>query len=308
VGEATGVEVLRVLFLASRDWYHPATTGGDITMWENARYLASVGHEVTFVCAGYRGAARDELLDGIRVVRLKGLRWLWLTTFLFYISRRGRWDVVVTEGFGGSRIPRMAPLYVREPVITEWHQIHRDLFAAQYPRILNGPLNLLEHLTARIHRNTRVRVGTEEWKRAFPEIGFKPENLFVVPVSIRDEWLDDENGRPPAEPTILWLGKIRRYKCPDHAIRAMANVVKQVKGAHLIIAGRRDDAAFEKELRRLVGRLGLESSVEFRDVSGRGFRDRRSGGKRLRSSGDSQHWCAPERCARRGERIALSVW
>ena len=37
---------LRVLFLATRDWYHPATTGGDITMWENARYLAHAGHQV----------------------------------------------------------------------------------------------------------------------------------------------------------------------------------------------------------------------------------------------------------------------
>ena len=55
----------------------------------------------------------------------------------------------VAEGFGGSRIPRLAPLYVKEPVITEWHQIHRDLFAVQYPRLFNGPLNLLERLTAR---------------------------------------------------------------------------------------------------------------------------------------------------------------
>src|SRR5207245_1523606 len=51
---------LRVLFLASRDWYHPATTGGDITLWENARYLASIGHDVTFVAARYAGAPQEE--------------------------------------------------------------------------------------------------------------------------------------------------------------------------------------------------------------------------------------------------------
>ena len=234
-------------------------------MWENARYLASKGHDVTFVAANFPGAARRETLEGIKVVRLGGIHSLWLRTFLYYMSRgRGRCDVVVTEGFGGSRIPRLAPLYVREPVITEWHQIHRDLFAAQYPKLLNAPLNLLERLTAWVHRNTLVRAGTEEWQRAFPKLGFKPENVFLVPVSIRDDWLGLSNGARASDPTILWLGKLRRYKCPDHAVQAMALVVRQVKTARLVIAGRRDDLGYEKELRNLVRRLGLEASVDFR--------------------------------------------
>jgi glycosyltransferase involved in cell wall biosynthesis len=256
---------LKILFLATRDWYHPATTGGDNTMWENARYLASVGHQVTFVAAHYPGAKKEETLEGIKVVRLGGIHSLWLQTFLYYVSQgRGRYDVVIAEGFGGSRIPRMAPLYVKEPIITEWHQIHRDLFAVQYPKILNGPLNLLERITAWVSRNTLVRAGTDDWQRAFPRIGFKPENVFVVPVSIRDDWLNQPKGTRPTEPTILWLGKLRRYKCPDHAVQAMAAVVRQVKAARLVIAGRRDDVVYENDLRRMVQRLGLDGHVEFR--------------------------------------------
>jgi glycosyltransferase involved in cell wall biosynthesis len=235
-------------------------------MWEHARYLASVGHEVTFVTAAYSGAAKEETLDGIRVVRIGGIHWLWLRTFIYYETRaRGRYDVVVAEGFGGSRVPRMAPLYVREPTITEWHQIHRDLFAVQYPKLLNGPLNLLERVTAWVHRNTLVRAGTEEWRQAFPRIGFKPENVFLLPVSIREEWLS--TSPPPLQaypPTIIWLGKLRRYKCPDHAIRAMAEVVKRVPDARLILAIRRDDQKYERQLNILVAELDLESHVEFR--------------------------------------------
>ncbi len=236
-----------------------------MTLWENARYLASVGHDVTFVAAGYQGAPGEEMLDGIRVVRLGGIHSLWFRTFVHYMSRgRGKYDVVVAEGFGGSRIPRLAPLYVREPLITEWHQIHRDLFAVQYPKLLNGPLNLLEHLTAWVHRNTLVRAGTEEWRLAFPKIGFKPKNIFVVPVSIRDEWPGEGQREPTTDPAILWLGKLRRYKCPDTAIEAIAEVKEQVKGARLTIAGRRDDVAYETELRTMVQRLGLGASVDFR--------------------------------------------
>jgi glycosyltransferase involved in cell wall biosynthesis len=256
---------LRILFLATRDWYHPATTGGDITLWENARYLASVGHDVTLVAARFDGASREEVLDGIKVVRLGGIHSLWLRTFVYYLSRcRGRYDVVVAEGFGGSRIPRLAPLYVTEPIITEWHQIHRDLFAVQYPRILNGPLNILEHITAWIHRNTLVRAGTEEWQKAFPTIGFKPKNVFLLPVSIREEWLGASNGHYSTAPTVLWIGKLRRYKSPDHAIRAMVEVVKRIPQASLILAIRHDDLKYERELIELVDELHLASHVEFR--------------------------------------------
>jgi len=234
-------------------------------MWEHARYLAAAGHDVTFVTAGYGGAARQELLDGINVVRLGGIHSLWFRTFVYYLSRaRGKYHVVVAEGFGGSRIPRLAPLYVKEPMITEWHQIHRELFAVQYPKLLNGPLNLLERIAAWVHRNTLVRAGTEEWQRAFPTIGFKPENVFLLPVSIRDDWLAESNGRRATEPTVLWIGKLRRYKCPDHLVRAMAEVVKKVPDARLTLAIRRDDVVYEKYLHTLVTELGLERNVDFR--------------------------------------------
>jgi glycosyltransferase involved in cell wall biosynthesis len=257
--------ILRVLFLATRDWYDPATTGGDITLWENARYLAAAGHEVTFVARSYPGARTQEMLDGIRVVRIGGTLWLWIRTFVYYIANlRRRYDVVVAEGFGGSRIPRLAPLYVKEPIVTEWHQIHRDLFAVQYPKILNGPLNLLERLTAWVHRDTPVRAGTEEWRRAFVAFGFKPDKVFVLGVSIREDWLSPSPPPLPATPTILWLGKLRRYKCADHAIRAMPEVVKRVPNARLVLAIRRDDLQYERQLQSLVRELRLEDHVEFR--------------------------------------------
>ncbi len=256
---------LRVLFLATRDYYHPETTGGDVTLWENARYLALRGHAVTYLTAGYGRASRGETLDGINVVRLGGIRSLWIRTFIYYIARgRNRYDVVVTEGFGGSRIPRMAPLYVREPIITEWHQIHRELFAAQYPVFLTWPLNLLERLAARVHRDTFVRAGTDEWKRAFPAIGFRPENIFEVPVSIRPDWLAEPKGIPAEPPTIVWIGKFRRYKCAHHAIQAMSRLVPQVRQARLIIVGRHDDRAYERELVELATRLGVQPNLEFR--------------------------------------------
>jgi glycosyltransferase involved in cell wall biosynthesis len=256
---------MRILFLVSRDIRHPANTGGDIGLWERAQYLASQGHGVTVMASSFPGAASHETIDGISVIRSGGLLSLWWRTFLFYMTKaRGRFDVVVVEGFGGSRIPRFTPLYVREPIVTEWHQIHAELFAIQYPKPLVPLLNVLERVTARVHRDTIVMARTQEWKDAFPSIGFKPDNIRVVPACISEDWLSSDRPAPADEPHFVWLGKFRRYKCPDHVIRAMSQVVKVVPSATLTLAGFHDDRAYESELRDLTRELGLDNAITFR--------------------------------------------
>ncbi|MGH2405161.1 MAG: glycosyltransferase family 4 protein, partial [bacterium] len=171
--------------------------------------------------------------------------------------------VVVVEGFGGSRIPRLAPLYVKEPIITEWRQIYARIFPHQFPRILSGPLAALESFTAWVHRNTVVLAFTPEWQEAFQTLGFRRENIFRVPVSIPDEWLRVDGHQRVVEPRVIWIGKFHRYKCPHHLIEAMAHVVEEVPDARLVLAGRRSDSKFERQLKRLARDLGLAGRVEF---------------------------------------------
>ena len=204
-------------------------------------------------------------MDGVTVRRLGPILTLWWRTLLYYLRHcRGNYDVVVAEGFGGSRIPRFAPLYVKEPLLTEWHQIHDALFVAQYPPILLPFLRTLERLTAWVNRKTFVRAGTTEWRDAFSQLGFENDRVFVVPVGIRDEWTCGDRPGPVIEPRVIWLGKFRRYKRPDHVIRAMTRVLERVPDATLLLAGRHDDLKFEGELLALVSRLGLTKNVEFR--------------------------------------------
>lgn len=255
---------LRVLFMVTRDAHNPAAAGGDVQCWEFARYLAAAGHQVTYLTSAFPGGAREEWLDGIHVVRLGGILSLWWRTCLHYLRHcRGRYDVVVEEGFGGSRIPRFAPLYVREPIVTEWHQVHHDLFTAQYPRPMVPLLDLSERFTAHLHRHTLVRAGTEEWRDAFVRLGFRREKVFVVPVSVREEWLGPLP-RGQRGPEIVWIGKFRRYKCPHHLLEALPRVLERVPEARLMLAGRHHDRGYEARLAALARRLGVEGRVRFR--------------------------------------------
>ena len=249
----------------TRDGHHPGLAGGDLGMWERAQFLVQQGHTVRVVASHFPGAPKREVIDGIEVVRLGGILSLWWRTFWYYQRHcRGRFDVAVVEGFGGSRIPRMTPLYVVEPIITEWHQVHAALFAAQYPRYMVLPLTMLERLTAFVHRNTTVVARTDEWGEEFPKLGFRRDKVKVVPACIGEGWLRQGRAAQVNEPRIVWLGRFLAYKCPDHVLRALPQIMKTVPNVRLVLAGRHTDRAYEQRLHELVHELGLDEHVEFR--------------------------------------------
>ena len=77
----------------------------------------------------------------------------------------------------------------------------------------------------------------------------------------------DHNSYTPAEgvprfeqPTILYLGRMKRYKAVDHIISALPRVRESVPNARVVLVG---DGDFLPELQKLTAKLGLEDAVEF---------------------------------------------
>jgi glycosyltransferase involved in cell wall biosynthesis len=62
-------------------------------------------------------------------------------------------------------------------------------------------------------------------------------------------------------PTVLYIGRVRRYKGVDWVMRALPRVLRRVPGARLVVIG---DGPYLPEVRRLAARHGLEGAVEFR--------------------------------------------
>jgi glycosyltransferase involved in cell wall biosynthesis len=72
-------------------------------------------------------------------------------------------------------------------------------------------------------------------------------------------------GPPPripeaTEPTLVYHGRLKRYKRVDLLLRAMPEILRQLPGAKLRIIGDGDDAG---RLRRLAATLGLDHAVGF---------------------------------------------
>lgn len=258
---------MRILFLTSRDWMDSSACGGDLCSTDYARCLAAKGHQVTLLVAWYPGSAKEEVVEGVRIVRPGGLFLLALSALAYYARHRNEFDVVYEEGMASVRLPFLAPLYVRKPLVTMWYQVNAPIFAEQYPPPFAWLLTGAERLLLALHRRCRMLTLSRERMQEVIATGFRREQVEVVPppmLDSRPRAVSDRN----REPLIVWLGKLRRYKCPHHVIEAMPDVLRRVPNARLVIAGRRDDEGYEAELLGLAERLGVRDRVSVRvDIS-----------------------------------------
>ncbi len=254
---------MNLLFLASRDWMDPGACGGDLCTTDYARELAARGHRVTLLVSRYPGSPREETVLGVRILRPGRLFFLALWAFMYYLRRRQEFDAVYQEGLASLRLPFLAPLYVRKPLVTMWYQLHGAIFVEQYGQLRGRILAFAERMLLALHKRHIMLALSEDRRQELIAHGFPHDRVRVVPPPM----LDSCHGvAPEAErkPLVVWLGKIRRYKCPHHAVEAMAEVVREVPEARLVIAGRRDDEKYETELRSLANRLGVANHVELR--------------------------------------------
>ncbi|MGD9131100.1 MAG: glycosyltransferase family 4 protein [Candidatus Bathyarchaeota archaeon] len=258
---------LRVLFIVYRDFMNPSAVGGDFYLWELAKGLSNLGNHVTIICSSFPDSKKREVIDGVEFVRLKGVWSLPFKILKMYIKRlKGNFDVVVEEAIGGQRFPFFCTVYVKEPLVAVWHQKHDKIFHEQYSYPVAAVLSFFEFFQARLYRKRTIINPSKGAREKLATLGFDRESIRVIYDGVGGLF-DNAKMSEERENVIVWLGKIRRYKRPDHAIMALAEVIKKTNENYtLVIAGKVSeiDADYVDELRGLAENLDVSDNVEFR--------------------------------------------
>lgn len=258
---------MRVLFLAYRDIKNPFAVGGDFYLWELAKGLSRMGHRVTFVSSQFDCSEQREIIDGVDVVRIKGVWSLPLSLFNLYTKRlKRRFDIVVEEVIGGQRPPFLAGVYIREPLIAVWHQKHEKIFHEQYSFPIATFLSFLELLLARLYRGRTIVTPSKSAKEKLMQLGFKRENVKTVYDGVGEIFRNAKTGER-REGVIVCLGKLRRYKRADHALFAFKRSLNRLDNScRLVIAGKVSeiDRSYVDWLYKLANRLEIEDYIEIK--------------------------------------------
>jgi glycosyltransferase involved in cell wall biosynthesis len=119
---------------------------------------------------------------------------------------------------------------------------------------------LAEQLIAPVYRNTPFAVVSESTLKEFHAMGFRDEQLSIIPNCIEPTSFPMKVSKKHQLPTIAYFGRLKKYKSVDHLLRAFAIVQKQIPDAQLHILGKGN---YQPQLESLARELAIDSTTTF---------------------------------------------
>lgn len=263
---------MRVVWFTWKDKKNPAAGGAEVIDDGLATRLVRDGHEVLFVTAGFPGGAKEETVNGYRIVRLGNRFSVYWFAYRYYKKNlRGKADLVIDEI---NTVPFFCKLYVRERNIVLCHQLCRQIWFYQMVFPVNVIGYLLEPLYLRLLNRQTVLTVSASTKKDLQRHGFRADSIHVFNDGLELETAEDLNAMSKFHaPTVLCLGTLRSMKRALHVVRGFEIAKKRIPDLQLVVAGDGNSGYGRKVLNYIqrstyhdsmqyLGRVSLERKIE----------------------------------------------
>jgi glycosyltransferase involved in cell wall biosynthesis len=251
---------MKVLAFNWRDRTHPQAGGAEKNIHEFGKRLVDAGHDFTLCCGMYKGAEKEEMIDGFRVVRRGGNFSVYLTAPITYMleKRSFRPDVIIDDING---IPFFTPLYTRGPRIGLFHHRVGEIFKKELPFPLHHlGLFLEDRLFPRFYRKYEMVTVSPSSMSELVNLGFSNEKIHIVHNGVETKKYTPSFEDRDEKPTLCYVGRLKRYKRVEILLRAVKRLSEDFPDIRLRVAGKGDDA---ERLEEMAKELGMEDHVEF---------------------------------------------
>lgn len=234
--------------------------GAEIHLEELLRRIAAAGHSVTLFCSNYKGGLSEEIIEGIRIVRA-GNRYNFNLVAPLHIRRlirSGNYDLFLEDI---NKIPFYSPLYQDLPTLVIIPHLFSTTVFQEINFILGSYIYLAELPLTTVYRKKPFCVISESTMDDMVDRGIPRDNISVIHCGIDSELYNNEKNYTKFDyPSILYLGRIKKYKSVQHLVSAFQLVRQDIPDARLSIVGFGD---YLGELKKLAGELRLDDAVEF---------------------------------------------
>lgn len=246
---------MNLLVLNWLDRGNPRAGGAEVHLHEAFGRLAKRGWEVTAVTSGWRGSPTRARLDGIEVHRAGGRHTYPIAAFR-YVRRKlsDRPFAITVEDL--NKAPLYSPLWAPGAHLVLVHHLFGSIGFQGASAPVAGATWLLERPVPWIYRRTPAIAVSESTRADLVRRGFPADRIEVV-----ENGVDTERYAPLGEgerfprPTLLYLGRLKRYKHVELILMAAARLRKRRPEVRLLVAGEGDDSP---RLHRLARSLGLQ--------------------------------------------------
>jgi glycosyltransferase involved in cell wall biosynthesis len=248
---------VHILLVNWQDRENPQAGGAELHLHEIFGRVAAMGHRVTLLCSGWTGAPSRTTLDGIEVHRV-GTRY----TFQFLARRwwrRNRQalgiDILVEDI---NKVPLYTPWWGAPRVMALVPHLFGTTVFREAPAPIAAVVWLAERPLAAAYRGAAFEAISMSTKDDLVARGIPAESIAVIYPGIDTDRFTPAPEQRSAEPLFVYLGRLKRYKGVDVALRAFAELGHPT--AQLAIAGTGD---YRPELERLAASLDLGERARF---------------------------------------------
>ena len=252
---------MRILQTPAR--FHPFIGGVENCVYDLSRELVKLGHEGTVLCANEPKSEKEEVLDGIRVLRVP------------YIGKIANTNItprlpieILKEDFDlvhahlptpwSSDWSAIASVAKRKPlVLTYYNDIvgegHLDGIARIYNKF---------NLKFVLKRASKIIIIQPDYIRSSPYLKDFADKVETIPVGVNLEKFRPD-GMATNGKTLFFLSILdsyHRYKGLDDLLRALVLVKRAVPDVGLVVGG---DGELLSHYKSLCDGLGLNENVDF---------------------------------------------
>ena len=244
---------MRILWINHRCPKHPQAGGAEVRMLELGKRLVKHGFKITLLCERFDGAPSNDEMEGIDVKRLGGKHTIHVIAPMFVRNHSNEFDAIIDDV--AHAVPWFSPLFTRKPVVGQVHHVHQEVLSFELSPFLARLVAWSESGVKYFYR-LLVAVSESTKRDLVGKFGISEERVRVVPNGVDLDVYKPM--RKSSKPTVLWVGRVKRYKRVDHVLRAFRIVERKLPDAMLVVVG---DGDYLEVLKRVSGRLGLSNVI-----------------------------------------------
>lgn len=246
---------MNILWLSWKDQHHPEAGGAEVVARELSKRLLAEGHDVTLLTCGYEGAPKQEVIDGLKIIRVGSNRYTHpLQACAYFIKHlRNRYDVLIEEVNGAPYFSVLFERKARRYLL--YHQMEGPVWFYETKKPLSHVGRYaLEPVASRIlaYSKTPVVTVSDSTANDLRRHGFDSRRLHIISEGIEIEPTTRiEDIKKFNQPTLLSLGAMRAMKRTIDQILAFEIAKKSIPDLRLKVAGKSDSEYGRNVLARI---------------------------------------------------------
>jgi glycosyltransferase involved in cell wall biosynthesis len=250
---------LNILAINWRCIKNPEMGGAEVHFHEIFKRIANKGHQVTLFAHHFDNAPNEEIIDGIKIIRL-GNKFLFDRQFRNYYLKnlkKNSYDLIVDDI---SKIPLNTPKYINKPIVGILHHIHgnslyKEVFSPLAYYIINKEKSIPKN-----YKNSPIFTVSESSQNELVKLGMDKTKTDILYNAIDQTLFSQIEINKSKTPLVTYVGRIKNYKNINKIIDAIAIVAQKIPNIKFIIGGKGDNL---ESLKLQVTKLNLNKNVEF---------------------------------------------